>query len=635
MKSDRRFTKLKIFGLAWVLAVPLPAQFVQQGAKLVARDALGMSEQGVAVAISADGNTVLVGGYGDNNNIGAAWVYTRSGSTWSEQAKLVGTDVIGSYAYQGIQVALSADGNTALVGGTGDAQSVGAAWIFTRTGTVWSQQAKLVGTGNAGPSYQGFRVALSADGNTALVSGAGDNNNAGAIWFFTRSQGVWTQQGNKLVGTGAAGAAFQGFSVALSADGNTAISSGVHDNNETGAAWIFTRSNGTWAQQGGKLVGTGADPGTPWEGFSVALSADGNEAVLQGTPDDGAFGTLWTFTRTNGVWTQQGSKSVVAGANYAFPAHQGHSVALSADGNLALMGGNGDNGGVGAAMAFVRSNGAWTQLGKLIGSSPVGTAWEGYSVALSADGSTAILGGSQDNNWIGAAWIFSGTPYIFASGVVNAGSFQPVLAPGADASIFGFHFSARPTAAASVPFPIALDNVEVLVNGNAAPLIYADSGQINFQVPYETPPGVANISVSVNGVRGAPVQVSIAPTAPGVLFTTGNQAIAQNQDYSLNTPANPAKTGSYITLYLVGGGVASPPVATGAAAPSSPLSSFGSVSATVGGAAANVAFSGLTPGSVGLMQVNLQIPDLPTGTYPVQITVGSASSNKPVIAIAR
>jgi uncharacterized protein (TIGR03437 family) len=256
-------------------------------------------------------------------------------------------------------------------------------------------------------------------------------------------------------------------------------------------------------------------------------------------------------------------------------------------------------------------------------------------VAVSADGATILVGGPKDNNSTGAAWVFSATPLISTGGVVNAGSFQPVLAPGADASIFGTHFAASAVTAASAPFPLTLGGVSVTVNEIAAPMIYAGTGQINFQVPYETAIGTASVVVSVNGVSSPPAQVSIVPTAPGVLFSSSGQAIAQNQDYSLNGPTNPAPAGSYLTLYLVGGGMPSPPVPTGAAAPLSPLSTFASVSATIGGSPANVAFAGLTPGSVGLMQVNLQVPDLAAGTYPVEVTVGSSTSNTPTVTISR
>ena len=120
------------------------------------------------------------------------------------------------------------------------------------------QGPKLVGTGALGNAQQGISVSLSADGNTAIVGGFRDNSLAGAAWVWTRSGGVWIQQGNKLVGTGAVGNAGQSYSVSLSADGNTAIVGGNGDNGGAGAAWVWTRSGGVWTQQVPKLVGSGA-----------------------------------------------------------------------------------------------------------------------------------------------------------------------------------------------------------------------------------------------------------------------------------------------------------------------------------------------------------------------------------------
>ena len=108
----------------------------------------------------------------------------------------------------------------------------------------FSQQgAKLVGPGAVGPfpAEQGYSVSLSADGNTAIVGGDHDNGGAGAAWVYTRSGGVWSQQGAKLVGTGAVGAAEQGVSVSLSGDGNTAIVGGPGDNSDAGAVWVYAK----------------------------------------------------------------------------------------------------------------------------------------------------------------------------------------------------------------------------------------------------------------------------------------------------------------------------------------------------------------------------------------------------------
>ena len=388
------------------LAHAAAAQFNPQGSALVGTGAVGSAGQGWSVSISADGNTAIVGGPDDNSNVGAAWVYTRSGGVWSQQGKkLVGTGAVGS-AGQGRSVAISGDGNTAVVGGPGDNANAGAAWVYTRSGSVWTQLGgKLVGTGAVGHAGQGQSVAISGDGNTAIVGGPDDNSNAGAAWVYTRSGSVWTQQGGKLVGTGAVGNAGQGQSAAISGDGNTAVVGGPYDNSNTGAAWVFTRTGKAWTQQGAKLVGTGA-VGVAQQGFSVAVSADGNTTIIGGIWDNADTGAAWVFTRTGSAWTQQGAKLVGAGA--VGPAGQGWSVSLSTDGNTAIVGGPNDNSNTGAAWGYGRSGGVWSQLGnKIVGTGAVGYAEQGQSVAISADGSTAIVGGPSDNSSDGAAWPFT------------------------------------------------------------------------------------------------------------------------------------------------------------------------------------------------------------------------------------
>jgi hypothetical protein len=243
----------------------------------------------------------MVGGGGDNSGIGAGWVFTRSGGIWTQQGdRLVGSGAVGA-AGQGA-VALSADGNTAIVGGPGDnpdidGNGVGAAWVFTRSGGVWTQQgSKLVGSDAVGPPGLGYSVALSADGNTAIVGGPFDEPE-GAAWVYTRSGAVWTQQGSKLVGSGAVGRGVLGSSVALSGDGNTAIAGSYSDNSDIGAAWVFTRNGAVWTQQSSKLVGTGTVVPSD-QGSSVALSGDGNTAIMGGPLDNSQAGAVWVFVQS-------------------------------------------------------------------------------------------------------------------------------------------------------------------------------------------------------------------------------------------------------------------------------------------------------------------------------------------------
>ena len=394
--------------LSALLCAPQPAaaQYIEQGTKLLGTSVVGNAQQGISVALSADGNTAIMGGDHDNSSAGAAWVFIRSGGVWTQQgAKLVGSGAVGA-AQQGFSVALSADGNTAIVGGNTDNSQAGAAWVYTRSAGLWHQQAKLIGTGGVNAPQLGAAVALSADGNTAVVGGYFDNSGAGAVWVFTRSAGLWSQQGARLVGSNAAGAApFQGVSVAVSADGNTLIEGGYLDNSGVGAAWVFTRSGGVWTQQGSKLVGTGA-AGAAKQGTAVSLSADGNTAIVGGYSDNGNAGAAWIYTRSGGVWTQHGDPLYGAGA--IGPAYLGVSAALSADGNTAVVGGYQDNSGIGAAWVFRYGFGFLRQYGpKLVGGGAVGGSRQGISVAVSGDSRTVMVGGYQDNSNVGAAWVFA------------------------------------------------------------------------------------------------------------------------------------------------------------------------------------------------------------------------------------
>ena len=404
---------------------PALAQFSQDGSKLVGAFAVGLGQQGWSVALSADGNTAIVGGLADNRITGAAWVYTRSNGVWTHQSsKLAGTGAVRS-AGQGWSVALSGDGNTAIVGGPFDTSNSGAAWVYTRSGGVWTQQGnKLVGSGAVGSARQGASVALSDDGNTAIVGGPFDNWNTGAAWVFTRSNGVWTQQRSKLVGAGAVGNAGQGSSVALSADGNTTIVGGPLDNSKTGAAWVFSRSNGVWTQPGNKLVGAGA-VGNAGQGSSVALSADGNTAIVGGPLDNSYTGAAWVYTCSGTGW---GTKLVGTGA--VGNARQGFSVALSADGSTAIVGGVEDNSYTGAAWVYSRSGTVWTQhANKLVGTDAIGSARQGHSVALSADGKTAIVGGHADNKVIGGAWVYTRSGGVWTTAETELNSGRSASAP--------------------------------------------------------------------------------------------------------------------------------------------------------------------------------------------------------------
>jgi uncharacterized protein (TIGR03437 family) len=222
------------------------------------------------------------------------------------------------------------------------------------------------------------------------------------------------------------------------------------------------------------------------------------------------------------------------------------------------------------------------------------------------------------------------------NGVVNAANFAPRISPGSLATVFGSNFALANTGA-KAPLPNSLAGVSVSVNGQAAPILFATPTQVNFQVPWETALGSAAVTVSVNGGSSNAVTVPVLGAAPGLFSQSSGQAVVQNSDYSLNGPGSPAKAGSTIMAYLTGSGPVSPTIADGAPTPiGSLIYATSQSSATIGSSTAQIAFAGLAPGFVGLVQVNVVVPsDLQTGNYPLSITIGSETSNSATISVAQ
>lgn len=227
------------------------------------------------------------------------------------------------------------------------------------------------------------------------------------------------------------------------------------------------------------------------------------------------------------------------------------------------------------------------------------------------------------------------TPAIASGGILNAANYTAQVSPGALATLFGSNFvGSGESGTASVPLPASFAGVSVSVNGKAAPVLFISTDQINFQIPWETAPGSATVTVSSSAIQSAAAKVTVLAAAPG-LFFQGSQAIVQNFDYSLNSSSNPAKDGALIIAYLTGAGAVSPAVADGAPASASPVSNVTStVTATIDSQTAQVKFAGLAPDFVGLWQVNLLVPaGLAQGDYPLIISVDGQSSNAAKVSV--
>jgi hypothetical protein len=367
----------------------------------------GEGRFGFSIALSADGTTALIGAPGEDGFSGAAWVFTREGSAWKQQgSKLKAPAEPGeveeaqcageaSQCGFGRSVALSADGDTALVGAPRADGARGAAWVFTRAGATWSQFGeRLTGSAEAnGNGSFGRSVALSADGDTALVGAPRDSSLRGAAWTFTRSDTGFVQAGGVLSAEEELGSGYFGRSVALSADGTTALIGAPGDDGYLGAAWAYARSGAAWIPEGGKLTGGEQEAGAGRLGTSVALSAAGDTALIGARTDDDGVGAAWVFARGGPAWTQQGPKLTAQGE--LGEGHFGEGATLSANG---------------ATWTFARSGAGWTQGEQFTSGVEPDQGAFGTGVALSADGSTALVGAPRSDRRAGGVWAFLGPP---------------------------------------------------------------------------------------------------------------------------------------------------------------------------------------------------------------------------------
>ena len=453
---------------------------------------------GMGVAISSDGNTMAVGAQHESSNArgingnqndesaynaGAVYIFTGGGATWAQQAYVKPSNAEGGDHF-GSTVALSDDGNTMAVaaywesgGATGvngdeadnSIPQAGAAYVFTRSGTTWTQQAYIKASNTGVPAVDGvqsdgdqyaFSLALSGDGNTLAVGAVTEDSNAtgingdqaddsamsaGAVYVYTRTGTDWSQQAYikspppAAVDDATNGDMF-GYSVALSADGDTlAVGSYDEDGSSrevngpvdgerggSGASYVFTRAETTWSQQAYLKVAN-AEGGDSW-GIAVALNADGNTLAM-GTADEDcpatgvnpaacdddreaatSVGAAAVFVRDGTTWTQQ---AYIKASNTGVADQFGIRLALSGDGDaLAVAGPSEDSDGqgingtqdndsaieAGAVYLFTRNGAEWAQQAFVKGSNTEAFDEFGGSVALNGDGRTLVVGARGEDS---------------------------------------------------------------------------------------------------------------------------------------------------------------------------------------------------------------------------------------------
>ena len=304
-------------------------------AKLVGDDTGPGDLLGQVVGVSS--NTVVLGAVGDTpvgTDSGAAYVFVRIEGIWTQEAKLTANDA-GAGDQFGWSAAIS--GDTIIIGAPKDTPTgidSGSAYVFIREDGTWTEQAKLTGSTKALNSMFGWSVAI--DGDTVAVGALGYSSNAGAAYIFTRTSGVWSEQANLTASDAATNHNF-GRSVALSGE-TLAVGAPGHDAKgaNTGAVYAFLRNDGIWTQQA-KLT---ASDGSTTDNFGWSVSVSG-DTVVAGAFGDIAkgldAGSVYVYTRTGTSWAEQANLTATGAA----VGHKlGTSVSLS--GNDLVAGAPGD-----------------------------------------------------------------------------------------------------------------------------------------------------------------------------------------------------------------------------------------------------------------------------------------------------
>jgi hypothetical protein len=355
--------------------------------KLLASD----GEQGdyFGYSISLFGDTALIGAYWSNDDKGSAYIFTHTGTTWTQQAKLTASDGVAEDQF-GISVSLYE--NTALIGAYACNGGTGASYVFTRTGTTWMEQQKLTASDGQVDDYFGGSVSLFND--TALIGAFVWNGGAGAAYVFTRTGTIWSQQ-QKLT---ASPPELEWFGCSVSLYGNTALIGAVGTWTANGAAYVFTRTGTTWAFEQKLLASDGAEDDN--FGYSVALYGDTALVGAYGDDDNGdESGSTYVFSRTETTWAQQDKLLASDGE-----AGDSFGWFVSLDGDTALISAYWSENGKGSAYVFTRSGTTWAQQQKLTASDGVRPDWFGWSFSLSGD--TALIGAFYKDSGTGAVYVF-------------------------------------------------------------------------------------------------------------------------------------------------------------------------------------------------------------------------------------
>jgi hypothetical protein len=376
--------------------------------KLTAAEALSGDMIGASVALSDNGEFMLVGASGDDaagSDTGAVYAYKYDAGQWVIGQKILSPAAGQPLTYFGGAVALNEEGKTALVGASGENGEIGAAYLLTKADGNWNVAARLAAPDGVAGDYFGSQVAISADGMTAAVSSPSALEGQGATYVFVNNNGAWTLQARLVASDGGAEDGF-GAALAFNDDGSRLLVGASSDNLGIGAAYLFNRAGGAWTEAQ-KLTVSDPAEGEHF-GYPVSLSGDGTVALIGAVGDSGYAGAAYSFGFDGAAWVEQ---QKLAAPDAAGMTSFGSSLAMSDDGSTAIIGAYGSDGTAGGTYVFKRKANreglvVWKDWGKLLAQDRSATAFFGTTGALDASGSRAVIGANGDGDFRGAVYAF-------------------------------------------------------------------------------------------------------------------------------------------------------------------------------------------------------------------------------------
>jgi hypothetical protein len=355
--------------------------------KLLANDAAELDQFGWSVALASD--RALVGAIGESGGRGAAYTFVTNGDGWFEEQKLVASDGVELDKF-GSSVALGTD--RVIVGAYGASSFRGAAYVFVKNGSSWTEEQKLVASDGAAGENFGWSVSLAGD--RALIGAHGSSAARGAAYVFARSGGAWTEE-QKLVASDGAADDDLGWSVSLAGAGDRALLGAPGSDGTRGAAYVVGRSGGAWTEEQ-KLV---ANDGVAFDNFGNAVALAGDRALVGAFWADEFRGAVYAFVNSGDAWTAEQKLVASDGAAGRF----GNSLSLTTD--RALIGAFAREDGRGAAYLFSRSDGnSWAEEESLVPSDGQADLFA-WSVSLAAD--RALVGAIYNDQLRGAVYLYS------------------------------------------------------------------------------------------------------------------------------------------------------------------------------------------------------------------------------------